>query len=153
MNQDLLSKQDNESKVEKLVNNLEKEILHEQGEINYLESEVDHEKEDLNHLKEEEKELKEELKHHHEHHQDNDIKLIFILNGEATDILAQKDWLLKTAVEAALKETGNEGRQLSDWRVRYNGVVLNMDEKIEKLQLKSGAELNLSLDAGHGGAF
>jgi hypothetical protein len=32
--------------------------------------------------------------------------------------------------EQALKETGNEGRPLSDWSVKWNNQVLDMNKKI-----------------------
>ncbi|MBN8675444.1 MAG: DUF2604 domain-containing protein [Chitinophagales bacterium] len=58
---------------------------------------------------------------------------------------------LKKAVELALKESGNEGRPLSDWSVKWNGQMLDLEKKIKEYKFPECAELYLSLNAGQGG--
>lgn len=82
---------------------------------------------------------------------DKKITLIFIVNGEPVEIKTNLNAQLKSAVEKALSESENTGRPLSDWQVKYNGVVLDMNAKIEDLKLHDKAELMLSLKTGEGG--
>ncbi|MBL7738484.1 MAG: DUF2604 domain-containing protein [Chitinophagaceae bacterium] len=82
---------------------------------------------------------------------DKEICLIFIVNGKPEKIEAKVNWHLKKAVEIALKESGNEGRPLSDWSVKWNNRVLDMEKKIEEFNFPECAELFLSLNAGQGG--
>lgn len=82
---------------------------------------------------------------------DKKITLIFIVNGEPVKIKTNVNAPLKSAVEKVLSESENTGRPLSDWQVKYNGVVLDMNAKIEDLKLPDMAELMLSLKTGEGG--
>lgn len=79
------------------------------------------------------------------------ITLLFIVNGSATPIESELNWELKVAVELALQKTGNSGRPLTDWVVKYENQTLNLDEKIHKFKFPEKAELFVSLNAGHGG--
>lgn len=81
----------------------------------------------------------------------NQITLIFIVNGEATEVKANVNAPLKTSVEKALNESENTGRPLDDWQVKWNGKVLDLNSKIEDLHLTDRAELFLSLKTGEGG--
>lgn len=81
----------------------------------------------------------------------NQITLIFIVNGEATEVKANVNVPLKTAVEKALSESENTGRALEDWQVKWNGQILDQNSKIGDLNLFDKAELMLSLKTGEGG--
>ena len=80
-----------------------------------------------------------------------EICLVFIVNGSPYKMEANIEWHLRKAVELALRETGNEGRPLSDWSVKWNNQVLDMNQKIEEFNFPECAELFLSLNAGQGG--
>lgn len=82
---------------------------------------------------------------------DKDVRLVFIVNGEAFTLEAKQNWHLRKAVEAALKENGNEGRPLTDWTANWNNQPLDLDKKIEDYSFPEGSEIFLSLNAGQGG--
>lgn len=80
------------------------------------------------------------------------VRIIFIINGENFPVDVRDDATLGLAVERALKESGNTGRPPDEWEVRdSNGVLLEMGRTIERLGLKNGARLFLSLRVGAGG--
>lgn len=82
----------------------------------------------------------------------NHISLTFIVAGEDVDIdKVNLNQPLKVAVQKALKESGNTGRSLSDWQVKFNDNKLDITRKIEELDLKDGAKIFVSLKAGKGG--
>lgn len=82
---------------------------------------------------------------------DKKITLIFIINGEEVTVETNVKAPLKSAVEKALLESENTGRPITDWQVKYNGQVLDINSKIEDLNLPDNAELVLSLKVGEGG--
>lgn len=95
-----------------------------------------------------EKELDEE---HHPHPEHKEILLKFIVNTTPTEVKAKEDEPLAKAVEEAFRKTGNEGRPLSDWTVKYEGRVLDTSRTVKELCLPDCAEIFVSLKAGGGG--
>tara|TARA_B100000609_G_C16980564_1_gene313596 strand:- start:118 stop:411 length:294 start_codon:yes stop_codon:yes gene_type:complete len=83
--------------------------------------------------------------------QENKIDLLIIVNGTPTTVEANVNAPLKTAVEKALSDTGNTGRPITDWQLKWNDQVLDLDKKIKEFEFPEGAELFLSLKAGVGG--
>lgn len=84
--------------------------------------------------------------------QENFISLVFIVNGVEYPIeKVNVNQPLSVSVNKALKDSGNTGRDLSDWQVKWNDTSLNIDNKIEDYNLPDGAKLFISLKAGVGG--
>jgi hypothetical protein len=79
------------------------------------------------------------------------ITLVFIVNGEPFSATVNINSPLKSAVEKVLSESENTGRPFSDWQVKYNGQVLDLNAKVEDLRLPDKVELLLSLKTGEGG--
>lgn len=80
------------------------------------------------------------------------IRLTFIINGQDFVIEANIHAPLKAAVQHALAESGNTGRDPDEWEVRdVSGVLLEKDRTLKDLGLHSGARLFLSLQVGAGG--
>ena len=100
-------------------------------------------------MKNEEKESKKDDKD--QNGSNEKFKISFIINGEPTKVNVNVNAPLKVAVLKALEESENMGRPLEDWQVKFNGVVLDMNEKFEKLNIPNNSELFLSLKAGEGG--
>jgi len=84
---------------------------------------------------------------------DKKITLIFIINGETVEISTNVKAPLKSAVEKALQESENTGRPISDWQVKYNGTVIDINAKVEDLNLPDKAKLLLTLKIGEGGVL
>jgi len=82
---------------------------------------------------------------------EKEVCLVFIVNGSPHKMEARLEWHLRKAVEIALKATGNEGRPLSDWSVKWQNQALDINKKIEEFHFPECAELFLSLNAGQGG--
>lgn len=86
-------------------------------------------------------------------HSSNQLTLVFIVNGVETAIVSNVNAPLRAAVERALGDTGNTGRDIGDWEVRdVGGVALEVSRKIEDLGLADGARVFLSLRVGAGGS-
>ena len=84
--------------------------------------------------------------------QQNLISLIFIVNGKPTTVeKVNINQPLKVSVEKALNQTGNTGRDLSDWLVKYNDQDLNINSKVEDLNLPNNAKIFISLKSAAGG--
>lgn len=99
-----------------------------------------------------EEHLEEELdKEHHHHPEHKELLLKFIVNTTPTEVKAKEDETLGKAVEEAFRNTGNEGRPLSDWTVKYEGRVLDTSKTVKELALPDCAEIFVSLKAGGGG--
>jgi len=81
----------------------------------------------------------------------NEVELSFIVNGSLTEVIANLNQPLKVAVASALRESGNGGRDIDDWQVKVDGLALDVNEKVEKLNLLPGVEIFISLNAGQGG--
>lgn len=82
----------------------------------------------------------------------NLISLTFIVNGNEVEIdNVNIHQPLKVSVQKALSLTGNSGRPLSDWQVKYNDADLDINKKVEDLNLPDGAKIFVSLRSGKGG--
>lgn len=80
------------------------------------------------------------------------IPLTFIVNGKETNIeKVNLNQPLKVSVEKALEETGNTGRELSDWQIKLNDTDLDITKKVEECNIPSDAKIFISLRAGQGG--
>lgn len=79
------------------------------------------------------------------------LNLIIIVNGVPCPMDVNEEWHLSKVVKDALKETQNEGREISDWTLKWNDQTLDLDKKIEEYNFPDNAELYLSLSAGQGG--
>lgn len=83
---------------------------------------------------------------------DNLVSLTFIVNGkEVTIEKVNVHQPLKVAVTKALEETGNTGRELSDWLVKWNDQDLNISLKVEEFHFPPDAKIFVSLKSGKGG--
>ena len=84
----------------------------------------------------------------------NQIELIFIINGSSFSLLTNLNAPLKEAVARALAESGNTGRPPSEWQVRDTaGSLLELDRKIKDFNFTNGTRLFLNLAVGAGGSF
>ncbi len=82
----------------------------------------------------------------------NQISLTFIVNGKETEVeKVNIHQPLKVPVEKALEQTGNTGRPLSDWQVKWNDIELDITKKVEEFNFPSDAKIFISLKAGQGG--
>lgn len=80
------------------------------------------------------------------------ISLTFIVNGKETKVeKVNLHQPLKVPVEKALDQTGNTGRPLSDWQVKWNDNELDITKKVEDFNFPSDAKIFISLKAGQGG--
>jgi uncharacterized protein DUF2604 len=83
---------------------------------------------------------------------ENQISLTFIVNGK--EVVVEKVNIhqpLMVAVEKALKESGNTGRDLSDWLVKWNDQDLNITMKVEDFHFPQDVKIFISLKSGKGG--
>jgi hypothetical protein len=90
--------------------------------------------------------------HGHEEDRKNLRSLTFIVNGKST--IVEKVNIhqpLHVAAEKALEQTGNTARPLADWLVKYNGGDLNLNAKVEDLNLPEDAKIFMSLKTAEGG--
>lgn len=81
----------------------------------------------------------------------NLITVKVVVNGTPTDVKTNVNAPLKSVAEKALEQTGNTGRPLADWELKWQGNVLDLNKKVEDYGIPNGAELFLSLRAGQGG--
>lgn len=56
---------------------------------------------------------------------------------------------VKALMLEALKKSGNQGRPVGDWQIKYEGKVLDENAKVESYHLPCEAVLFLSLRAGN----
>lgn len=83
---------------------------------------------------------------------DQQIELVFIINGANVSVRTSVDAPLREAVTRALADSGNTGRPASDWQVRNAaGILLEVDRKIRDFGFVNGTRLFLSLAVGAGG--
>jgi hypothetical protein len=133
---------------ENFENELNRLINHEESEIHHLKDELHEDGEELHRLQK----LKQDNEERHKHPQDK-VCLLFIVNGTPFKIYENENAILQVAVIAALKESGNEGRKLEDWTVKFNNMILDMKLHIKDFHFPECAELFLSPVAGKGGNF
>ena len=85
-------------------------------------------------------------------HEEHQVRLIFIINGQSFPVEASRDAPLLEAVRRALTESGNTARPAEEWEVRdIQGVLLPKNRTPEELKLHDGTRLFLSLQVGAGG--
>jgi hypothetical protein len=80
------------------------------------------------------------------------IDLTFIVNG--SEVIIKKVNIhepLKVPVDKALKQSGNTGRSITDWQIKWNDIDLDITKKTEEFTFSSDAKLFVSLKAGVGG--
>jgi hypothetical protein len=82
----------------------------------------------------------------------NLITVKVIVNGTPTDAKTNVNAPLKSVIEKALEQTGNTGRPIEDWELKWNGQVLDPNKKGNDYDIPDRAELFLSLRAGQGGS-
>lgn len=83
--------------------------------------------------------------------QQNLLDLTIIVNGTPTIVKVNQNAPLKTAAQKALEQTGNTGRPIEDWTMKWNDQILDMSKKIKDFDFPADVELFLSLKAGVGG--
>ncbi len=84
--------------------------------------------------------------------QENLISLVFVVNGvEYTIEKINVNQPLSVSVSKALKDSGNTGRDIGDWQLKWNDNNLDITKKVEDYNLPDGTQLFLSLKAGIGG--
>ncbi len=144
MAQNLENVEDNDfSKIENELKHELEGIHNEQGALKKLEKEVTHTLEEV-------EKLEHEKHNHHEHH--DFITLDLIVNGKlALTDKVEKNKPLIDAVDAALKKSGNTGRPVSDWQIKYDDKDLNVNAKIGDLKLPECAKIFISLKTAEGG--
>jgi hypothetical protein len=80
------------------------------------------------------------------------ITLTVVVNGRDTEVEANVNAPLHTIVPEALRETGNTGQPLENWRILDQpGNQLDPNRRIEEYHFVSGTKLFLSLREGVGG--
>lgn len=82
---------------------------------------------------------------------DKFVTLTIVVNTKPTEVKINENAPLKAAAEKALEQTHTTGRPLSDYELKLNDQVLDMDKKVKDYGLKDGTTLFLSLKAGTGG--
>lgn len=84
--------------------------------------------------------------------QKNLRSLTFVVNGQETTIKKVNIKApLKVAVEKALKETGNTGRPLEDWIVKYNDADVDINQPVESFNFPDDAVIFVILRSAVGG--
>lgn len=136
--------QNENEKFEKEINDL---IKNENSEIHHLKDVLHHDEEELQKLQK----LKQEFEEEHKHPHGSCVCLQFIVNGTPFKIHENENAILQVAVLAALKESGNEGRPIKDWTVKFNNKALDMKLPIKDFHFGDCPELFLSPVAGQGG--
>ena len=82
----------------------------------------------------------------------NHLQLVFIVNGKETLVAnLNPNQPLKDAVEKALAQTANSGRQIEEWSVKWNNLDLDISRKIEDYKFPPDDKIFLSLKSGVGG--
>lgn len=72
-----------------------------------------------------------------------------VIDGTPYELHYGEDTTVKTLITEALKKSGNQGRPVGDWQIKYNGAVLDENAKVSSYHLPCDAVLFLSLRAGH----
>jgi Protein of Unknown function (DUF2604) len=82
------------------------------------------------------------------------MKLVFIINGVDIEVELPKWSTLETAREIALSEAEIVGRPPEDFQVRDDyGVILPLDETLERFNFREGQRLFIMPYVGAGGAL
>jgi hypothetical protein len=79
------------------------------------------------------------------------IKVIFIVQGVEIPGEYNANQPLKGAVMEVLAKTGNSGQPITNWQLRMDGRLLDLEKKFKEENILSGAKLFLSVQTGRGG--
>lgn len=91
-------------------------------------------------------------KNHDVAEKNHKLRIVFIINGVDFSIDANVNAPLMEAVQQALAESKNTGREPDEWEVRdASGVLLEKNRTPKDLGLSEGVRLFLSLRVGAGG--
>lgn len=116
---------------------LETVIMRDFEEIAADETEIAHDKKEVEKLRHELAELREEK------------RVEVVIDGTPYEVHYGEGTTVKTLIIEALKKSGNQGRPVGDWQIKYNGTVLDENAKVSSYHLPCDAVLFLSLRAGH----
>ena len=72
-----------------------------------------------------------------------------VIDGTPYELRYGPETTVKTLMKEALEKSGNQGRPVGDWQIKYEGKVLSEDAKVASYDLPCDAVLFLSLRAGH----
>lgn len=82
----------------------------------------------------------------------NAIELKIVVNGQPVDVEANLQAPLRTAIQEALRKSGNTGQPVENWELRdAGGQILDPTRKIGEFNFPAGTTLFLNLKAGVGG--
>ena len=96
--------------------------------------------------------MKTDEKNQPESKQHNQRSLMFVVNGKSTTVeKVNINQPLHVAAQKALDQTGNTGRPLEDWLIKYNDIDLNLKSKVEDLNFPENSKIFLSLKSAEGG--
>ena len=91
-------------------------------------------------------------KNHDVAEKNHKLRIVFIINGVDFSIDANVNAPLMEAVQQALAESKNTGRESDEWEVRdASGVLLEKHRTPKDIGLLEGVRLFLSLRVGAGG--
>lgn len=72
-----------------------------------------------------------------------------VIDGTPYKLDYESETTVKTLIIEALKKSGNQGRPVGDWQIKYEGKVLDENAKVASYHLPCDAVLFLSLRAGN----
>ena len=72
-----------------------------------------------------------------------------IIGGQPYEMHYREHTTVKELMAEALKKSGDEGRPVDDWQIKYDGRVLDENAKVDSYHLPCDAKLFMSLRAGH----
>lgn len=82
----------------------------------------------------------------------NQISLTFIVSGNKTEVeKVNLHQPLEVSVKKALEQTGNTGREISGWQVRWNDNKIDIANKVEDFNFPLDAKIFISIKEGQGG--
>jgi hypothetical protein len=85
------------------------------------------------------------------HGGDNLLSVTVVVNGKPYPVTINQNEKVAALIREALKVSGSTGRKDEDYILKFQGQIMVPDHKIKEYNIRDGAELFLSLEAGHGG--
>jgi hypothetical protein len=80
------------------------------------------------------------------------ISIRAVVNGMPTEVRPTPDDPLRSTVELALRQTGNEGRPVDEWTVTdYVGRPLDSARTVRELDLEDFDTIFIQVEVGAGG--
>ena len=116
---------------------LETVIARDLGEIAADEAQVERDEAEVEDLRHKLAELREEK------------RVEVVIDGTPYKLGYEPETTVKVLIVEALKKSGNQGRPVGDWQIKYEGRVLDENAKVASYRLPCDAVLFLSLRAGH----